>query len=117
MGFSQLARITKALSHPVRFQIAAILSKQEACVCHIEHALGQRQAYVSQQLGVLKNAGILCERRQGTFIYYRLKDPAISEAIESLHKASGLPSNALQALEGTGNCPCPPCQRDIGLPG
>jgi DNA-binding transcriptional ArsR family regulator len=117
MGFSQLARITKALSHPVRLQIAEILSKQEACVCHLEHALGQRQAYVSQQLGVLKNAGILRERREGTFIYYRLSDPAISEALESLRKVSGLPSNPLQTLEVTGNCPCPPCKSDLGLPG
>ena len=116
MGFTQLALITKALSHPVRLQIAEILSEHEACVCHLEHALGQRQAYVSQQLSVLKNAGILLERRQGTFIYYRLSDPAISEALESLREASGLPPSKLHAQEGTSKCPCPPCQRKLGQP-
>jgi DNA-binding transcriptional ArsR family regulator len=65
----------KALAHPVRLQILAILQEQEACVCQLEEMLRRRQAYVSQQLRVLKEAGLLQERRDGLFIFYSLAQP------------------------------------------
>jgi DNA-binding transcriptional ArsR family regulator len=43
----------KALAHPVRLQILDMLRSGEVCVCHMETALGKRQAYISQQLMVL----------------------------------------------------------------
>ena len=109
-GYEQLLRITKAHSHPVRFKIAEILSEQEACVCHLEHALGQRQAYASQQLAVLKNAGILRERRQGTFIFYRLSGSAIINVLNSLQLAAGTNGNDIQSIQRPDNCPCPTCK-------
>lgn len=112
MGYDDLVRITKALSHPVRIQIAELLGEREACVCHLEHALGQRQAYVSQQLGVLKNAGIIHERRHGTFIYYRLRGSEILAVLESLRNAAGLAEIEPQTPQGIETCPCPPCNRD-----
>lgn len=109
MAYEHLVRITKALSHPVRVQIAEILSQQEACVCHLEHTLGQRQAYISQQLGVLKHAGILRERREGTFIYYRLKDESIVEVLNALRKATNAPARTAHSAGNAAGCPCPIC--------
>ena len=51
------ATIMKALVHPVRLQILQVLRDGEACVCHLEAVLNQRQAYISQQLMRLRDAG------------------------------------------------------------
>jgi DNA-binding transcriptional ArsR family regulator len=51
----------KALAHPVRLQILDMLRSGEVCVCHMEAVLGKRQAYISQQLMVLRDAGLVCK--------------------------------------------------------
>jgi DNA-binding transcriptional ArsR family regulator len=75
--FNEQAAFFKALAHPVRLQILAILQEHEACVCQLEVLLRRRQAYVSQQLRVLKEAGLLQERRDGLFIFYSLARPEL----------------------------------------
>ena len=64
----------KALAHPVRLQILDMLRGGELCVCHMETALGKRQAYISQQLMVLRDAGLVESRKEGLSVYYRLTD-------------------------------------------
>ena len=61
--FENLASYFKALAHPIRLQILVALRQSEACVCHLEALLGKRQAYISQQIGVLKQAGLLSDHR------------------------------------------------------
>ena len=73
--FSQQADYFKALAHPVRLQILTILRQEEACVCNLEAILHKRQAYISQQVSVLKEAGLLAERKDGLFVFYRLVNP------------------------------------------
>ncbi len=51
-----LALVTRAIAHPGRLRILEILGQGEACVCHLTHALGARQPYVSQQLMRLREA-------------------------------------------------------------
>ncbi|MBX3061322.1 MAG: winged helix-turn-helix transcriptional regulator [Anaerolineae bacterium] len=46
--FTIQANYFKALAHPVRLQILAVLRQGEACVCHLEVILQRRQAYISQ---------------------------------------------------------------------
>ena len=50
--------LLKALSHPARLAILEALRQGEACVCHLEALFGWRQAYLSQQLMVLRAAGL-----------------------------------------------------------
>lgn len=57
--------LLKAISHPARLAILDILRGGEQCVCHIEAALNLRQAYISQQLMTLKDAGLVESRRDG----------------------------------------------------
>ena len=52
------AQWLKVLTHPARLAILNILRDGEHCVCHMEAHLGYRQAYISQQLMVLREAGI-----------------------------------------------------------
>ncbi len=67
-----LSRLFKALGDETRLRIVALLSYGELCVCHVEQGLGLPQPTASRQLGILKNAGVVESRRQGTWVYYRL---------------------------------------------
>ena len=80
-AYQEQARYFHVLSHPARLQILDILRGGEECVCHIQSVLGKRQAYVSQQLMVLRDAGIVTDRREGLNVYYRLVDPAMTEVL------------------------------------
>ena len=66
------SRLFKALGDETRLRIVALLSHGELCVCHFEAALGLPQPNVSRQLAVLRNAGVVEARREGTWVYYRL---------------------------------------------
>lgn len=66
------SRLFKALGDETRLRIVALLSHGELCVCHLESALELTQSNTSRQLGVLKNAGVVEPRRDGSWVYYRL---------------------------------------------
>ncbi len=83
----------KALAHGKRLAILEALRGKEMCVCEIEHALGLRQAYVSQQLMVLREAGLVCYRRKGWNIYYRISRPevyALLDLAKTIHGKLGI---------------------------
>jgi ArsR family transcriptional regulator len=71
-----VSRLFKALGDDTRLRIVALLSHGELCVCHIQEALGLPQPNVSRQLAVLRSAGIVSDRREGTWVYYRLAPPS-----------------------------------------
>ena len=96
----------KILSHPVRLQMAAVLSQQEACVCHLEALLGKRQAYISQQLTVLKEAGWLTERKEGYFVFYGLAEERVAQVV-GLATAVFAPASI--PLSRSNSCHCPNC--------
>ncbi len=83
------ARIFKALMHPVRLQILDLLRDGELCVCQIEGQLGQRQAYVSQQLAVLRRVGLIADRREGLNIYYRIVEPHVLAMLDAARAIAG----------------------------
>jgi ArsR family transcriptional regulator, arsenate/arsenite/antimonite-responsive transcriptional repressor len=88
------SRVFRALSDETRVRIVALLSHGELCVCHIEHALAMPQSNVSRHLGVLKSAGIVDTRRDGSWVYYRLiaQDiPELQGAIEGIGRAFASP--------------------------
>jgi DNA-binding transcriptional ArsR family regulator len=117
--YELLAQLHRALAHPVRLQILDILSREEACVCHMTAVLGQRQPYVSQQLAALRDAGLVVLRREGTLVYYRLRDARLAAMI-ALGKSMLPAEGAIEAVafkplpEGAVvGCPCPRCQGRI----
>lgn len=79
--YQETARLFHILSHPARLQILDILRKGEECVCHIQSLLGKRQAYVSQQLMVLRDAGLVADRKDGLNVFYRLAEPAVTDVL------------------------------------
>jgi len=114
----KLSRIFRAISTPARLQILAAIGNTEACVCHLEAVLNLRQAYISQQLMELREAGLLETRREGRYIYYRLAEPRLLETIQEVGKIFGHPIETLvpsfnmgiQNEDSIPQCSCPKCE-------
>ena len=66
--------VFKALSDETRLRILKLLENGELCVCDIVASLDMIQPKVSFHLGVLKEAGLIKDRRQGKWIHYRIDD-------------------------------------------
>jgi ArsR family transcriptional regulator len=66
------AEILKAVAHPTRIAILEILRRGEECVCRIGPELEGSQPNTSKHLAILKNAGILDSRQEGTMTFYRV---------------------------------------------
>jgi ArsR family transcriptional regulator len=69
-----LTKLFRALGDETRVRILALLVHGELCVCHVEEALGLSQPNCSRQLGILKAAGVVDSRRDGTWVYYRITE-------------------------------------------
>lgn len=77
----------KALAHPARFAIIAALAVQELNVGEIERVTSIRQPALSQQLAVLRDAGLVDTRRDAKLVYYSLVQEAkdrMRQALEPL---------------------------------
>jgi ArsR family transcriptional regulator len=108
----RIAAIHKVLSSPFRIRLLYTLREGEACVCHLESIMKKRQAYISQQLMVLRDAGILLTRREGKFIFYRVASEDVFQLVESAAKVGGLQREDLhQSMikSQLPECVCPKC--------
>lgn len=87
-----LLKLFRALGDETRLRIVALLSHGELCVCHLEKALEISQPTASRQLGVLKSAGVVDSRRDGTWVYYSIVEQdheAVEIMLATLTKAFG----------------------------
>jgi DNA-binding transcriptional ArsR family regulator len=110
----QVADYIKVLGSPFRIRILFNIGYGEACVCHLEAMLKKRQAYISQHLMVLRDAGVLDTRRDGKYIYYHVSDPSLFELIRSAAGILKIPLDSFPELKGPSkqtNCECPNCQK------
>ncbi len=115
----------KALAHPARLQILEVLGRDgECCVCHLENILSQRQAYISQQLSRLREAGLVVDRREGLNVFYSLTDESIVRLLD-VTKQSAMDLASLtgvklsfRQLEHDESCPCtcPNCAVQVEMP-
>ena len=63
----------KALADTTRLRMLMLLAIEgELCVCELTHALGEIQPKISRHLAQLRESGMVLDRRQGQWIYYRL---------------------------------------------
>lgn len=103
------AALFKLLSHPSRLAILQVLRDGEECVCHMEAALGLRQAYISQQLMVLRQAGLVIDRREGWNIFYRATRPEVYAVLDAaLGAVAGADTSAVRTRPQ--RCTCPKCE-------
>ncbi len=75
--FVKRAEIIKALAHPSRLAIIDRLEKGEACVCELQKIVSADISTVSKHLSLMKKAGLVEDRKEGLWVYYRLKVPCV----------------------------------------
>lgn len=81
----EVALLLKTLAHPVRLLLACTLVAGEYAVGELEDKLDIHQPTLSQQLTVLRQAGIVETRREGKQIFYRLTEEKAARLIEALY--------------------------------
>lgn len=111
----QTAKIFSILGNPFRIKLLLEIGSGEACVCHLEAVLEQRQAYISQHLMALRKADLLKTRREGKYIFYQLRDPNILDLVEQAAKLCDLPEPGFPDItrqEPQATCCCPHCSTD-----
>ncbi len=72
----------KALGHPVRMQIVDLLDQGDLCLCEFHPLFKIRQPTLSRHLTVLKQAGIITERRAGYRLILHLATPCILRSFD-----------------------------------
>lgn len=77
------ADLFKVLSNPVRIQILDTLRMGEQSVGYIAEWLELEASAVSQQLAVLRSRNLVVSRKQGNFVYYSVRDPALFKVLDA----------------------------------
>ena len=88
------ARLFHALSDETRLSILQRLRFGERCVCDLTDALDAAQSRLSFHLKVLKDAGLVADRREGRWMYYTLNSEALGEVAELVEALASAPSAA-----------------------
>jgi ArsR family transcriptional regulator len=76
MSADLLQKVFKTLADPTRLRILALLEREELAVQELMEVLGMAQSRVSRHLGILRDAAVVRDRREGTFVLYQLALPA-----------------------------------------
>ena len=97
------AELFRALAHPMRVRILCRLLDGEISVAGLENELGLRQPSLSQQLGQLRDAGIVSTRRAAKSVYYSLADQRVRIIVDALRVAADkpVPASARSAIAET----------------
>jgi len=86
LAAGQAVGALRVLANEDRLLLLCQLSQGEMCVGDLEEQLGIRQPTLSQQLGVLRNEGVVSTRRRGKNIFYAVADPALLEIVAVLYR-------------------------------
>lgn len=79
----KLSRLFKALADETRLRMLKLLEVREMCVCEVMVALELTQPTASHHLGLLENAGLVKDRKEGKWVFYSIANP---ELLENMHK-------------------------------
>jgi ArsR family transcriptional regulator len=111
---TRVSRLLSLIGQPARIQILMVLSEQDACVCHLEAALGMRQSSISQHLMALREADIVCTSREGRNIFYHLQHPEVIDILLQSAKVAGISGEDMQSVrvKPVPGCGCPHCNPD-----
>lgn len=82
---AEVAGLLKTLANRNRLMIVCTLVEGEYSVGQIEGELGIRQPTLSQQLTILREAGVVATRRDAKQIFYRLTEQKAANLVEALH--------------------------------
>lgn len=100
------AEFLKSLAHPLRIRVLELLSDGEKTVAELIVQTGAEASHLSQQLGILRAAGVLVSRREGSSVHYSVRDPRIfhllATAREILTSSLEHSNQLLSDLQGLG---------------
>ena len=93
---NEVVTTLKALSDETRLRILKLLEHGELCVCEIVAAFDAGQPRVSFHLAALKNAGLVKDRKEGKWMYYRIDDSDIFKRFMLLSVLEKIPEKAVK---------------------
>ncbi|MHA6797315.1 ArsR/SmtB family transcription factor (plasmid) [Pseudonocardia bannensis] len=80
------AEFFKTLAHPARIRVLELLVEREHAVAELLPEVGIEPANLSQQLAVLRRAGLVVTRKEGSTVYYSLTSPEVAELLAVARK-------------------------------
>jgi DNA-binding transcriptional ArsR family regulator len=106
---TKLTDLFRVLSQPARLQMVRMIGEDEVCVCQLMAVLDKRQAYISQQMSVLREAGLVESSKSGRNKFYRLVDPKVLDVVEAAAAFMGveLPDVEVPDIAEVSACGCP----------
>jgi DNA-binding transcriptional ArsR family regulator len=106
----QLSETMKLLAHPERLRILDVLRREPECVCHLEALLGKPQPYVSQQLRLLREAGLIADEKDGVNVFYRLVDAEVAGWLDMILGSVLCEDPDMALHKKVIACTCPKCE-------
>ncbi len=98
------AMLFHALSDETRLAVLDMLRSGERCVCDLQGALDAAQSRLSFHLKVLRDAGLVSDRREGRWSYYRLNVDTLEEMHDIVRALGTEPTGARRSLKVFGRC-------------
>lgn len=117
LDYTRLSQRIKLLAHPERLRILDVLRREPECVCHLEALLGKPQPYVSQQLRLLREAGIIRDEKDGLNVFYRLVDGEVAAWLEAVLGPVAGEHPEMARHKQLIHCACPKCEPESGRAG
>jgi ArsR family transcriptional regulator len=108
------AELFRVLGHPARVRILELLRDGERSVGDLQTALNLDSSGTSQHLGVLRRQGVLESRKEGTSVFYRVRDPRTFQLLESARQILTSSLEATQALLAEMSEPAPAAREQGG---
>lgn len=105
--YESISARLKLLAHPERLRILDALRREPECVCHLEALLSKPQPYISQQLRLLREAGVIADEKQGQNVFYSICDTEIMAWLEAV---LGPPAGETFRHAPVATCNCPKCE-------
>ncbi len=108
------AKLLKLMAHPMRLQILDLLRCSDECVCHLSAILGKPQPYVSQQLAILRDTGLIVDRKAGTNVFYGLNNSEARAMLDAIFGSSPADNHSMAAMQHqrAAGCNCPKCSTE-----
>ncbi len=105
----------KTLGHPVRIRVLELLSERDRAVSEMLPEVGIEAANLSQQLAVLRHAGLVTARREGLSVLYTLTSPRVAELLATARKIlTGVVADQAEWLDAVSVEPAEVAQRGRG---
>lgn len=104
LDLSRSTSIFHALSDETRLAVVQMLGDGERCVCDLQAALDVAQSRLSFHLKVLKEAGLVTDRKNGRWSYYTLVPDALTEAHDIVHTLASPRATGHHTLTVLGRC-------------